>query len=379
MPPISSFEFNQAPESAKSTHANAVNELRRELLDNSLFTPAIPDSIQQEMRTLSTGELIGHYPNQFTATRDTNAEEAWRMGWTGKGVKLAVLDSHDLIEEISFPISPFDPSLSIPTSHGLTVSLIAKQVAPEADYELVSIDNPEDSVRDTWMADIFTAIGGLVANDWHIVNISAGFGRIEDGRRMSPQTWQRHIDNLQSTDSFLPLARPSNQPGALDPKALVIFLGTNLGVPISEGEDDCRLGLEECELGPASVHDLRKDPGMQNAGDRIIFVGALHQGTNEIADYSTPAGELKYDTLVADERFFRLDDEFAEGSSYAAPRVAGVAALVRQKFPNLSGAELKQVLLQTATDLGDPGPDEIFGYGKINLLGALSPLGEMTR
>ena len=66
------------------------------------------------------------------------------------------------------------------------------------------------------------------------------------------------------------------------------------------------------------------------------------------------------------------------GTSFAAPRVTGAAALVRHKFPNLTASQLKQVLLQTATDLGAEGVDEIYGHGKLNVQGALSPIGNVV-
>jgi len=55
------------------------------------------------------------------------------------------------------------------------------------------------------------------------------------------------------------------------------------------------------------------------------------------------------------------------GTSLAAPHVAGAAALVAQRFPYMSMAQVRQVLLGTATDVGDEGVDEIFGYGLLNV------------
>ena len=95
-----------------------------------------------------------------------------------------------------------------------------------------------------------------------------------------------------------------------------------------------------------------------------------------MADYSVVAGDLKNDFIVAHDDVLATGD--AAGTSFAAPRVSGAAALVRQKFPNLTSAQLKQVILQTATDLGDAGVDEVYGHGKLNILGALSPVGNVV-
>ncbi|PSJ59510.1 autotransporter serine protease [Kumtagia ephedrae] len=57
----------------------------------------------------------------------------------------------------------------------------------------------------------------------------------------------------------------------------------------------------------------------------------------------------------------------AYGTSYAAPHVAGAAALVSQMFPYMTMSQVRQVLLGTARDVGPAGVDEIFGYGLLNV------------
>ena len=82
------------------------------------------------------------------------------------------------------------------------------------------------------------------------------------------------------------------------------------------------------------------------------------------------------DFIVAHDDVLTSGD--AAGTSFAAPRVVGAAALLRHKFPNLNGSALKQVLLQTATDLGATGVDNIYGYGLLNIPNAMSPQGNVT-
>ncbi len=55
------------------------------------------------------------------------------------------------------------------------------------------------------------------------------------------------------------------------------------------------------------------------------------------------------------------------GTSAAAPHVAGAAALVRQAFPAFSPAQVEDYLKANAMDLGDPGPDNQYGYGLLRL------------
>ena len=58
------------------------------------------------------------------------------------------------------------------------------------------------------------------------------------------------------------------------------------------------------------------------------------------------------------------------GSSYSAAHVSGAMALLKSAFPDASAGEMESALQQTATDLGDPGPDDTFGYGMINVAAA---------
>ncbi len=60
------------------------------------------------------------------------------------------------------------------------------------------------------------------------------------------------------------------------------------------------------------------------------------------------------------------------GTSMAAPHVAGTVALMRQANPSMSVAEIKQILAQTAIDLGTAGMDNTYGWGRINAFEAVS-------
>jgi subtilisin family serine protease len=60
------------------------------------------------------------------------------------------------------------------------------------------------------------------------------------------------------------------------------------------------------------------------------------------------------------------------GTSDATAIVAGAAALVRARFPNLSAAEVVHRLTATADDKGLIGRDNEYGYGIVNLVKALT-------
>jgi subtilisin family serine protease len=61
----------------------------------------------------------------------------------------------------------------------------------------------------------------------------------------------------------------------------------------------------------------------------------------------------------------------AAGTSFSAPIVAGVAALVISQNPNLSAQQVQDVIKQSAEDLGTVGWDPSYGWGRVNAAHAL--------
>jgi len=55
----------------------------------------------------------------------------------------------------------------------------------------------------------------------------------------------------------------------------------------------------------------------------------------------------------------------------AVPQVSGATAILLQAQPDLKPADVKRMLLKTADDLGQSGPDNVYGYGALNLTNAL--------
>lgn len=59
------------------------------------------------------------------------------------------------------------------------------------------------------------------------------------------------------------------------------------------------------------------------------------------------------------------------GTSGSTPIVAGVAALIRSKWPAMSAKQVINRIVTTAKDAGAPGKDPLYGYGVLNAEAAL--------
>ncbi|MEZ6242950.1 MAG: S8 family serine peptidase [Phycisphaerales bacterium] len=60
------------------------------------------------------------------------------------------------------------------------------------------------------------------------------------------------------------------------------------------------------------------------------------------------------------------------GTSAAAAFVSGVGALVWARYPQLTNDAVQAIIEATADDLGEPGKDDVFGWGRVNAEAALA-------
>jgi subtilisin family serine protease len=63
------------------------------------------------------------------------------------------------------------------------------------------------------------------------------------------------------------------------------------------------------------------------------------------------------------------------GTSAAAPHAAGIAALLLDCNASLTRTQLRDALLNKAVDLGPAGPDNDFGYGRLDALASATSAG----
>lgn len=191
------------------------------------------------------------------------------------------------------------------------------------------------------------------------------------------------------------IADPDGNPATADnPDAC----GNSWGIPDDSGYDDCDqtfwIAIDNCEAaGTVMVFAAGNEgtAGLRSPADRAttyhncFSVGAV-DGYNpnlEIAPFSArgPSECARGDLAIKPEVVAPGVNvrssirgggyQVFSGTSMACPHVAGAVAIIRQANPNLDATTIKQILIQTADDLGQAGEDNTYGNGIINIYAAV--------
>ncbi|MBI3675308.1 MAG: S8 family serine peptidase [Proteobacteria bacterium] len=69
---------------------------------------------------------------------------------------------------------------------------------------------------------------------------------------------------------------------------------------------------------------------------------------------------------------------YLSGTSMASPYVAGVAAVIKGQWPNLTGAKIASIIFSTTDDVGPAGVDNTYGRGAVDITRAMAAVGTVT-
>lgn len=127
--------------------------------------------------------------------------------------------------------------------------------------------------------------------------------------------------------------------------------------------------------------------GVRDAGGGLVIIAGSVNESGAISDFSNRAGAYAGSYLSAlgervccvyENGMLKTEGNFVfvlNGTSFAAPQVAGAVALLAQAFPNLSSQQIVQLLYQSARDAGAAGDDAVFGQGILDIARAFQPVG----
>lgn len=331
-------------------------------------TPPTPVPTPTPTPTPSTGFNTAEYSRSNGATA-MNAITAYNRGATGQGVTVAVVDSGVDIDSAEFAGRIHSASRDVASTrgvddqdgHGTSVSgvlLAAKNdsgmhgVAFNSTLLALRTDDPGSCATDEGCrhddVNIARAIDVAVANGARVINMSLGGSSANS-------TLRNAISRATQAGIIIVISAGNDAQANPDPLALVAT-DTN----VSRGQVLIAGGVDSNNL--ISDYGIDKDGSRKGSSQAGIganyYIAAL--GTR-VRSFDPNCGACLY-----------------SGTSYAAPNVAGAAALLISAFPNLNAAQVIDILFRSADDLGAPGIDSQYGRGVLNLTRAFQPIGSTS-
>jgi hypothetical protein len=284
-------------------------------------------------------------------------QDVHSAGWTGLGANVAIIDDfsnsylgtyYSDVEFINWNTVGF--------AHGVVAWASSFVVAPEATYS--RIENRTYFSTATPNAEI-----DVVNWSFEMADRFNAFTNIQDAHAAARNFTENYYQEL----------------GVNNPNAVLVYAAGNSGSlsQFTGGvSSSCEVSGDRRTLASCSAVVGALDSSIYSYLNRTIWVGAYDSSAQELEEYTFSAGTGAMNYFMVADGNSVIDQ--SQGTSFAAPRVAGVLALTVQKFPNLSPQERTRLVLHTANDIGDPGVDPIFGYGLLNAGAALNPIGQLN-
>lgn len=127
---------------------------------------------------------------------------------------------------------------------------------------------------------------------------------------------------------------------------------------------------------PKSIPSVMAGAGLTATGERASFSSFGPVSWAKVPGYGE-AEIRKPDvaTVAQGVTVVRFDKERPEpganGNSFSGPQLAGCAALMLEANPELTPWQLQAIMNRTAVDIGEPGWDRAFGWGRLDCLEAV--------
>ena len=260
------------------------------------------------------GALPAYMSTAYSRIDVPGLQAAHTAGWTGKGINIEINDRG---------------------KHQWQVGYTAEFVAPGAKYDWYDRGNSQYTRNDfTGKADI--------------VNYSFGLATAAS----SYSTFQGEVN--------------------YNPNALHVMAGPNTNT------NNCSQSGQTAATCDPSVQVVTGEHDTYSVSGTWIVVGAYDTGTGA---YNSPGAGS---TTVANHWIVTNGDSIdhstngaVQGTSFAAPKVTGAAALVMHKF-GTSANDTKTILLGTADDTFTGYSQNTHGHGKLDIGAAMSPVGNLN-
>lgn len=350
--------------------------------------------------------LGGYFGNNLDKV---GAPAAWSRGYTGEGSVIAIFDTGIDTDHSEFTDSIIDMQCFTNVcerglgtvedgnkyGHGTHVAGIAAAnldgvgttgVAPDADLLIGKLAYDSGFFQFNKIPD---AMEWAVNNGADVVNISAGtrpsgsyknsLTEISEGVYYSNMTFGDY-----NTLGYNQIFSTNGHGTAM----IESMKGHETVMVLASGNDRLKVSSQESHIALDS-----------EIGDRVLVVGMYDERRKGLSKWSNAAGTIcreldgdgtcKSDALISDRYIIAPGVYIAAptnngeyttmtGTSMAAPHVAGAVAIVHQMWPHMTGANVSQLLLNTAsTDEINNYDPNVHGQGMLDLDEATQPQGAM--
>lgn len=276
------------------------------------------------------------------------APNALKAGYTGKGVKIAVIDSginseHPDLEvaggaSMIIDSSPFTDG----AGHGTHVAGVIGAlnntfgvVGAAPDAELYSVKVLASNGAGT-LEDVLNGVQWAIDEKMDIINLSLTTGI--------------HVPELQA------MLKKANDLGIVVVAAAgnIETVDSNLNF-VQDGDDVLYPARYPTVIAVGSTDTNSRLSGFSYTGPSVELVAP---------------GEGIYSTFSLNATATHDDYETSEGTSVSTPFVAAVFAQYMEAFPHLTNTQLRETVKRAGLDLGTIGRDQSFGNGMVQSLQA---------
>ncbi|WP_090867324.1 S8 family peptidase [Oceanobacillus limi] len=321
------------PDSLVEVYGGQVEHLYEEMNMVAAYVPRDKLSeirLDERVDYLEYDKIVEVKPQQTVEWSNVSvqAPRALQSNLTGRNIKISVIDS-GIAEHEDLPIAKGVSMVDYTTSyyddngHGTHVAGIIGArnndvgivgIAPESVIYAVKVLD-QDGLGYT--SDVIAGIDWSIQNNVDIINLSLG-----------SEISSRLMESIVTK--------------ATDQNILLIA---------ATGNNGTIAGTENNVSYPARL-------------PTVIGVGATDKN-NQRASFSSTGEQVELAAPGVNILSTYLNNSYAKmsGTSSASPFVAGIAALLKQRDPNLTISQLRTQLQNASLDLGSPGRDPWYGYG----------------
>lgn len=290
-----------------------------------------------------------------------NASKVHRAGYTGRGIRVAMIDSgfahgHPYFQEMGYNssvvLAPGATHQDLDgNGHGTGESANIFAIAPDVTFIGVKLDNEEDPYSS---ASILEGFQEALTHEPDIISVSLGYDLCPQNPFTGGRISHEHLKTLPN--GLKPLEAEISQ--AVADGIVVVFASGNGHVAFP--------GMMPEVISAGGVY-VDSDGSMQASSYASAFSSKPYPGRN-VPDFCGLVGlaannadyimlpipsECEIDTGNSGHDGTQADDGWGvfSGTSAAAPQVAAVCALLLEKDPNLTPGEIKSVLRRTSRDV----------------------------